>query len=86
MRSFRVDKPADFLSSFRKMQEHVKKRKDDDIRLEGDENRGTLYAYGVVGDFVTGQDHIEIIIRKKPALLPQRMIENEIKKMFQQLK
>ena len=56
------------------------------VKLDGDEQRGTLQASGVVGDYVVGADTIEITIRKKPAFLPNKVIENEIRKMFRMAK
>lgn len=80
--SFTVEKPKDFSAAFGKMRAFAEQQGDAGIKLDGDESKGTLCAYGVEGDYVTGADSIEITIRKKPALIPQRMIENEIKKAF----
>ena len=82
MHSFTVDKPKNFQAAFRELRSFAEKNSAQGVKLDGDEQRGTLSASGVVGDYVVGQEAIEITIRKKPAFLPNKMIENEIRKMF----
>ena len=82
MHSFTVDKPKNFQAAFRELRSFAERNGVDGVKLEGDEQRGTLQASGVVGDYVVGAETIEITIRKKPAFLPNKMIENEIRKMF----
>ena len=83
--TFSVDKPKDFQSMFNQLRANMNKLSDTGIRLEGDEYTGTVYAQGVVADYITGTETINITIRKKPALFPQKAVENEIKKLFQML-
>ena len=85
MHSFTVDKPKNFRSSFKELRAFADRNSDKGFKLEGDEDRGTLSANGVVGDYVVGPESIEITIRKKPAVFPQKMVENEIKRIFQML-
>ena len=82
MSSFSVEKPKNFRAAFRELRSFADKNSDNGVKLDGDEQRGTLQASGVVGDYVVGAETIEITIRKKPAFLPNKMIENEIRKMF----
>ena len=86
MHSFTVDKPGNFQAAFRELRSFADRNSDNGVKLEGDEQRGTLHASGVVGDYVVGTDTVEITIRKKPAFLPNKMIENEIRKMFRMAK
>ena len=82
MHSFTVDKPKNFQSAFRELRSFVDRSSDKGVKLDGDERSGTLFASGVVGDYVVGSESIEITIRKKPAMIPNKMVENEIRKMF----
>ena len=82
MHTFIVDKPKNFQAAFRELRSFADRNSAQGVKLDGDEQHGTLQASGVVGDYVVGADTIEITIRKKPAFLPNKVIENEIRKMF----
>ena len=82
MHSFTVERPKNFQTAFKELRVVAERNSALGITLDGDDKRGTLKARGVVGDYVVGTDTIEITIRKKPAFLPNKMIENEIRKII----
>ena len=86
MHSFTVDKPRNFQAAFKELRSFADRNNGNGVKLDGNEQRGTLCASGVVGDYIVGPETIEITIRKKPAFIPNKMIENEIRKMFSMAK
>ena len=86
MHSFTVSKPGNFQAAYRELRSFADRNSGNGVSLDGNEQRGTLCASGVVGDYVVGSETIEITIKKKPAFLPNKLIENEIRKMFSMAK
>jgi len=81
--SFKIDRPRDMKSTYSQLKHTIES---EGGSLSGDNVRGSIVLLGVEGEYEVDADYIIISITKKPSpLLPNRLIENEIRKHFQQL-
>ena len=54
--------------------------------VDGDETSGIIKQSGVEGRYTVNENAIEIVVLKKPSvLLPNRVIESEIRKIFREV-
>ena len=80
---FLIDKPKDIKTVFENLQ---KKIASNGGKLSGDEASGIISSNGVEGKYIVGADSIEITITKKASpLIPNRIIENEIRSIFKKI-
>ena len=81
--SFKIDKPMDMKSTYSQLRKTIES---EGGSLTGDEVRGCITLLGVEGEYEVDASHIVVTITKKPSpLLPNRLIENEIRKHFKDL-
>ena len=81
--SFKIDRPRDMKSAYAQLKNTVES---EGGRITGNEVQGSIALLGVEGEYEVDADYIIVSVTKKPSpLLPNRLIENEIRKHFQQL-
>jgi len=81
--TFYIEKPADVPATLEKLKEHVAQNKG---KIYGDNTRGAIFINGGEGVYIVQEASIKIIVSKKPsALIPNRMVENEIRKIFREV-
>ena len=81
--SFKIDKPDDIKSTFSKLKEELAPMGG---KVEGDEKKGFIAVLGAEGGYEVAEDYILITITKKPSiLLPNRLIEKEIRSTFEKI-
>ncbi|MCL2839189.1 MAG: hypothetical protein FWE05_00315 [Defluviitaleaceae bacterium] len=78
--SFKVAKPADVKYTFGKFQEELAAYNG---KLVGDESKGVITVLGTEGRYEVFADYIQIVITKKLSpLIPDKIIEKEIRERF----
>ena len=77
--SFKIDKPKDMKSTYVKLKHELESAGG---TLAGDESNGRITLMGIEGEYETDVSHIIITITKKPPLIPNRLIENEVRRFF----
>ena len=81
--SFKIDKPKDIKATFENLRKKITSHGG---RLEGDNTGGFISSNGVEGEYLVEADFIEITILKKASpLIPNRIIENEIRSIFKKI-
>ena len=81
--SFKIDKPVNMEVAFGKVKEELGSLGG---RLDGDEEKGFISVLGTEGTYAVHVDCIEIVVLKKMSpLIPNRMIEKEIRGAFERL-
>jgi hypothetical protein len=80
--SIKVAKPANFQETFAKLKDESSKHS---ISFKGDESNGRVSGYGFDGEYKVHQDHVEIIVHKKPFLVSEAMIKQKINEYMAKL-
>jgi hypothetical protein len=75
---FSFPKPPDLSGAISKIRHEIEKNNGN---FSGDENEGSFTASGIAGNYSV-LDHVMVSIFKKPAIVPNSLIEKEVKKYF----
>ena len=54
-------------------------------RFEGDTQNGHFRYNGITGDYRIFQNQLELMVDRKPPLLPWNLVESSVRKWFQQI-
>ena len=79
--SFSIKKPDNIQAVFQNLKELAEKYK---AIITGDETSGDVAVSGVKGSYTVEEDVIFIKINKKTLPIPNRIIEKEIRAIFQE--
>ena len=79
--SFSIKKPHNTEAVFNNLKELTIKYK---AVFTGDENHGEVTVSGIKGSYVVTEDEIIVKIYKKTLPIPNRIIEKEIRAIFQE--
>lgn len=77
--SFKVNSPGDIIATLENLQKKLAQHKG---KFNGDEKGGFISSNGIDGQYIVKENTIEITVLKKPLLIPNKVIEKEIKKIF----
>ena len=77
--TFILDKPSDVPAAYKLLKEKLASTGG---KISGNINMGTISAEGVEGEYVVGEDAVKITITKKPYILPNRLVERQIRTLF----
>jgi hypothetical protein len=75
---FSFPKPPDFSVAISKIRNEIEKNNGN---FSGNEKEGSFTASGIAGNYSV-LDHVKVSIFKKPAIVPNSLIEKEVKKYF----
>ena len=82
--TFKLDKPGNITATFERLKQKLSTIGG---KLTGNEEEGTILVEGVEGRYVVESDVIKITITRKPAsIIPNRLIENQIRSIFQEIR
>jgi hypothetical protein len=76
--AFSFPKPPDLVDALSKVKNEIEKNNGN---FSGNESEGSFTASGIAGNYSV-VDHVNVSIFKKPAIVPNSLIEKEIKKYF----
>jgi len=81
--SFKIDKPKDMKTTFENLRKKIASHGG---KLDGDDASGFISSNGVEGKYIVKAECIEITILKKALpLIPNRMVEKEIRNIFKDI-
>jgi len=81
--SFYIERPADVPATLERLKEYIAQHGG---KMYGDDARGAIFINGGEGVYIVQEDSIKIIVSKKPSILiPNRLVENEIRKIFKEV-
>ncbi|MDR1902919.1 MAG: DUF4384 domain-containing protein [Treponema sp.] len=78
MFNFSFDRPRDIFQAVQSVRSGIEKKGGD---FTGDTNAGTFRASGISGNYRV-QDKVSVTIHEKPFVIPNQMIEREVKAFF----
>ncbi|MDR1904847.1 MAG: DUF4384 domain-containing protein [Treponema sp.] len=76
--SFSFDKPRDLSQAVQSVRSGIEKKGGS---FTGDTNAGNFRASGIAGNYLV-QDRVSVTIHEKPFIIPNQMIEKEVKNFF----
>jgi len=80
----RLDKPDNISAAFERLKDKLAALGG---TLTGNEREGSISIHGASGKYVVEADCITVEITKKPiSIIPKKMIEKEIRSVFNQIK
>jgi len=80
---FKLEKPSNIATTFKHLQQKLTAANG---KLTGNEKEGTISVEGVEGQYTVMPNAIEITITKKPAsIIPSKLIEKQIRKLFNEI-
>ena len=81
--TFKLDKPRDMQATFERLKARLATTGG---LLTGNEEEGFISVEGVEGRYVVEENAIKVTITKKPvAIIPNRLIEKEIRGVFREM-
>ena len=81
--SFKIDKPSNMADVLKNLKTLIES--ESGVHW-GNEDKGIIAVGGVEGVYEAFADYILITIVKKPVLVPNKLIEKEIRKYFKNIK
>ena len=81
--SFRIENPKNISAALKRLGDRLGQHNG---KLSGDDVKGYITLNGFEGNYAVGSQAIELTVYKKPLpFIPNAMIENEIRKIFQEI-
>jgi len=80
--SFQIKKPKDLTQLLAQLKDEAAKH---NIAFTGDETWGHASGYGFAGEYIVHSNSIELIVHKKPFIVSNAKIQQEIEKFLAQI-